>query len=189
MLGFGCPVVDQQIVRAFHVVTLQEDEAPGYGAKTFGVDAVNHFDAAGGVELQERGSNGLHISHLGELVANLDGHGRAAETEKNGGGGRLQHDVRADSFDALGGFREKARSEADDQHNKGNFDGDGHHADKGAQRAMQQIAHDELAHHRGFSSAASPTRTRSLPGGCSSLKRSSGSSSFRESLMISMSRR
>src|SRR5258708_5526507 len=141
------------------------------------------------MELQQRWGNGLQIFELRELVADLDGHGRAAEAEKNRGGGRLDHDVRADSLNALGSLREKTGSEADNQHDKGDFYGDGHHANHGAQGAMEQVAHDEFAHHCGFSPAVSTTRTSSVPAGCSSLKRSAGRFSFRVSLMISKSKR
>src|SRR6266849_7313914 len=189
VLGFGGPVIYKQVVRAFHVVTLQENKPSGDGAKTFRVDAVNYFDSASGVELQKRRRNGVHVFHLRELVANLDGHGRTAEAHKNGGSRRLQHDVRANPFDTFGGFGEQAGSEANDQHDQGNFDSYGHDADHGAQGAVQQIADHEFAHHRGFSSVSSPTRTSSLPGGCSSLKRSGGRSSFSVSLVICRSRR
>ncbi len=188
-LGFGGPVIHEQVVRAFHVVTLQENKSSGHSPKTFRIDAVNHFDAAGGVELQKRGSDGLHVFHLRELVANLDGHGRAAEAQENGGGRRLQHDVRANPFDTFCGFGKQAGGEANDQHHKGNFDSHGHDADHGSQGAVQQIADDEFAHHRGFSSVFSPTRTSSVPSGCSSLKRSGGRSSFSVTFVIWRSRR
>src|SRR5439155_564828 len=101
----------------------------------------------------------------------------------------LDHNVRADSLNALGGFGEKTGCEADDEHNQGDFDGDSDYANHSTERAVQQIADDQFAHHRGFSSGVSATRTSSLPGGCSSLKRSGGKSSFSVSLMICKSRR
>src|SRR5258706_4503727 len=194
IFSFRRAVVDKQIIRTFHVAAFQKDEASGNGSTAFRVDAVDDFHAAGGIELQQRRGYGLHIFELRELVADLDGLGRAAEAEKNRGGGRLDHDVRVDSLNALGSLREKTGSEADNQHDKGDFYGDGHHANHGAQGAMEQVAHDEFAHHcgfspGGFSSAVSTTRTSSVPAGCSSLKRSAGRFSFRVSLMISKSKR
>src|SRR5258706_218248 len=188
------PVIDKQIIRAFHIAALLKDEASGNGAEAFRVNAIDDFHAAGGIELQQRWGNGLHIFELRELVADLDGHGRAAEAEKNGGGGRLDHDVRADSLNALGSLGEKTGGEADNQYDEGDFYGDGHHTNHGAQGAMEQVAHDEFAHHCGFSpcgfsSAVSATRTSSVPAGCSSLKRSAGRFSLRVSLMISKSKR
>src|SRR4029077_16034758 len=169
VFGFGLPVIDEDVVGIFEVAALEEGEAARDGAETVWVDAVNHFDAAAGIELQEGGSNGLDVFLFGEARADFDGHGRATEAEKDRCGRGLDHDVRSDTLNALGGLLEQAGSEANDKHHKGDFDGDGHHADHGPQRAMQQVADDQFAHHYGRSpglaSVAAPTCTSSLPAG------------------------
>ena len=47
------PIVDEHVVGAFHVVALEENEAARHGAKRIFVDAVDRFDAAGRIELQQ----------------------------------------------------------------------------------------------------------------------------------------
>src|SRR5213082_836313 len=111
-------------------------------------------------------------------------HGRAAEIDNDGGGGRLEHDVGPDAFDSLGGFGEQAAGQANDEDHQGNLHGDAHRADERAHRAVQEVAKDAFAHHwgllsvAGLASAVSPTWTNSDPAGCSSLKRSAGISSL-----------
>jgi hypothetical protein len=59
----------------------------------------------------------------------------------------LDHDVRANTFNALCGFGEQAGSEAYDEDHEGDFDGYRHYADEGAHGAVEKIASYELAHH------------------------------------------
>src|SRR6266404_4277489 len=53
------------------------------------------------------------------------------------------------------------------------------YADQRTQRAVDQVADDQLAHHGCLLSVASLTRTSSAPAGCSIWKRSAGISSFK----------
>src|SRR5262249_54388514 len=146
--------------------------------------SINNFDAAGGIELKQCRRNSLNVFELAKLVGNFDWHRRAAEAEKNRSGGRLEHDVRTDAFDALCGFRKQARGETDDEDNQSYLHGDGDDADQGAYWAMKQIAQDQFAHHglesfeAGLDSFSSPTRTISAPAGCCKSKRSARRSSF-----------
>jgi len=48
-------------------------------------------------------------------------------------------------FDALCGFREQAAGEPHDQDDERHFHGDSHHADQRAQRAVEQIADNQLS--------------------------------------------
>ena len=182
VFGFGGPVVHQQVVRAFHVVTRNEDKSAGDGAETVLVDAPNRFHRAAGVELKQCGRDIAHVFQFGNFFANLRGHWRAAKIDDDGGCRRLQHNVRADAFDSLRRFGQQAAGQADDKDYKSNFDGNAHRPDERAHRAVQQVAENEFAHHGlvsvGLFSGVSPTRTNSAPAGCSSLKRSAGISSF-----------
>src|SRR4029077_15538129 len=99
VFGFGLPVIDEDVVGIFEVAALEEGEAARDGAETVWVDAVNHFDAAAGIELQEGGSNGLDVFLFGEARADFDGHGRATEAVKHrcvrgAGKGRRKRSVR-----------------------------------------------------------------------------------------------
>ena len=183
VFGLRRPVIHQDIVRALHVMAFEENKSARNVAENFRIDSVNDVHA-GGTELQQDRGDGLHVLEFAQFVGDLDRHGRAAEREKDGSGGRLQHDVRADAFDALGGFLQQAAGEADDQDDERDFHGDSHSADEGAQGAVEQVAADEFTHHGCLVSAGSPTFTNSDPAGCSRLKRSAGIVSFKLTLVI-----
>src|SRR5208337_3935744 len=100
----------------------------------------------------------LDESEFGDFVRDLDGHGGAAEADEDLRGGRLNHDVRANALDALGGFAEDAGGEADDDDDQHHFHGNRHHADERTHRPVKQVAHHEMAHHGFLSSAAPPDR-------------------------------
>src|ERR1700676_501239 len=130
-----------------HIVTLDKNEAARDGAKAVAIDAVHNVHSTGGIKLQQGGSYRLNIFLLFQHSGDFDGHGGAAEAQKNGSSGRLNHDVRADAFNALGGFGEQAGSEADDEHHEGDFDGHSHYAYEGAHGAVEKVAGNELTHH------------------------------------------
>src|SRR5882724_2755630 len=96
-------------------MAFQKHKTAGDGAEAVAVDSVDYIHAARGIELQESGSDSLNVFELAKLVSDFDRHGGAAEPKKDGSGGRLQHDVGTDSFDALCGFREQAAGEPHDQ--------------------------------------------------------------------------
>jgi len=79
----------------------------------------------------------LHVLQLPQLVSDFDGHRRVAETKNVGSAWRLQHDVRANAFDAFGGFRQQPGSQANDQHHQRNLDGNGEDTYESASRTVQ----------------------------------------------------
>ena len=189
------PVIHQNVVGGLHVAAGEKNKSAGNFAEGIAVDAINNFHAAGGIELQESGCDGLHVFEILELVADLDGHGRAAEAEEDGRRGRLQHDVRSDAFDALCGFREQPGCEADNQNNQRHFDGDGDDTDQGPSGPVQQIAENQFTHHGCeslagcFASAVVLTRTSSEFSGCASWKRSALKLMFKSIFETCRSRR
>ena len=74
VFGFGRPVIDQQVVGAFHVVTRKEDKSAGNSAETVLVNAPNGFHGPTRVELKQRGRNISHVFQFGNFVADFDGH-------------------------------------------------------------------------------------------------------------------
>ena len=83
------------------IVAFMEYEAAGDCAETVLFNPINYFEAVG-IELEEDWRDGLHVFQLPQFVRDGDGHGSAAEGHEYRRGRRLNHDVRADSFDAFG---------------------------------------------------------------------------------------
>ncbi len=108
VLGFGCPIVHQNVVGAGHVVPFEKNEPARDVMKTPRVNPIDHVHSSRRTELQQDGSHCLHVFHFAQLVADFDRHGRAAERQKNGRRGRLQHNIRADALDALGRLLQQA---------------------------------------------------------------------------------
>ena len=188
VLRFCGHVVHQEVVRPFYVLALEKHEAAGDFAKALLVDSIDEFNA-GSIELKEHWGDILNVFQFFQLVSDLDGHRRSAEGQKHGRRGRLQHDVGADAFNALGRLCQQAGRQPHDYHHQRYFHRNRQHRDQRPQRAVEQIAEDEFAHHGFLSSASSPTRTSSAPAGCSSLKRSAGISSFSASFVTRKSKR
>ncbi len=121
----------------------------------------------------------------------LMGIGAPLNARKTEADGRLQHDVRADAFNALRGLLQHAAGEADDQDDERDFHSHGDDADDRADRAVQDIVYNQLADHRSGLGCAledsSPTRTRSVPAGCASSNRSGEIVSFSVSFRILIS--
>src|SRR5260370_2433537 len=67
---FGGPVVHQQIVRAFHVASLEKHESARNVSETLAVDAVDYFHSAGRVKLRSEEHTSELQSHL-NLVCRL----------------------------------------------------------------------------------------------------------------------
>src|SRR5208283_2510353 len=189
VLGFGLPIVDQNIVGVLQIMALEEDKAAGDVAERFGVDAPDRLHATRGVELQEHRGDRLDIFEFRQFVRDFDGHGRAAESDEHLCGGRLHHNVRANALEAFGGFLENAGGEANDEDDQSHLHGDRHHPDQRAHRPVKQIPYDEMTHHGFLSSAASPRCTISSPGGGSILKSSASSGPFRLIFSTLISRR
>ena len=61
LLGARFPVVDDHVVGAFHVVAVEKDEATRHRMKRVPIDAIDRFNAAGRIELQQRRGDRLHI--------------------------------------------------------------------------------------------------------------------------------
>src|SRR5579863_164296 len=101
-----------------------ENESAGYSIKTLLVDAIDDFNAAR-VELRQHGGDRLYVFLLRYFTGDRDGHGRAAKGHKVRSFRRLNHDVRADTFNALGRFRKQAAGEADDNDDEGDLHSDG----------------------------------------------------------------
>src|SRR5882757_4150970 len=170
-------VIHQNVVGAFDIVSLKKHKSAGDGPEALLLNSINDFDA-GGIELEKHRSHGLDVLQFRELITNFDRHRRAAKGEKKRSGRRLRHDVRSNAFNAPSRLGQQAAGEPDDQDHQGNLYCDSHCSDKSAQRAVKEIADDQLTHHGCLFSLASPTRTNSAPAGGSSLKRSAGISSF-----------
>src|SRR5260370_1631792 len=100
-------VVYKYVVRAFQIVPLKKDKSARDSSKALLLNSVNEFHARR-VKKEEHGRHGLHVLQFGKLVADLDGHRSCAESQKERRVRRLQHDVRPDAFDALGGFGHQA---------------------------------------------------------------------------------
>src|SRR5882762_476978 len=172
-----------------------EDKTAGDRSKAFLVDSIDHFQTTGRVVLQQRGCDVLDVFQLLNFVADFDRHGGSAQAQDKSRAGRLQHDVGANAFDALGRFGEDSGSEADDENDQGDFDGDGDDADQSANRPMQEVAENQFAHHGWGSlagcleSAAAVTRTNSELAGCASWNRSAGNSALNSIFMTCRSRR
>jgi hypothetical protein len=54
-------IIDQQVIRTLHVMSLQKYKASGHRAETFRIDPINHVHATLGAELQKSGRDGLHV--------------------------------------------------------------------------------------------------------------------------------
>ena len=180
VLGFGRPVVDEKSSGALHIVALQENKAAGNIAERFGVDAPDVSTPPVELNCSSAGATAWTYLSSRQFFGNFDGHGRAAEADENLCGGRLHHDVRADAFDALGGFLEHAGSEANDQDDQSHFYGNRHHADQRAHRPVEKVAAGQIAPSWFLSLRRVIAKwTISVPRGASSLKRSASSGSFR----------
>src|ERR1700730_17212978 len=187
VLRFGGPIVHQNIVRPRHIVPFEKDKPARNITETLLVDTINYVYAARRAELQQHGGNGLHIFHLAKLVANLDGHGGAAERQENGRGRWLEHDVRAYAFDALGRLLQQAASEPNDQDHERHLDAHSDHAHNRSDRTAPHVINDQLLNHGCVPACSSPTRTSSVPPGWASSKRSAVISSFTVSLRMRIS--
>src|SRR5580698_5278615 len=62
------PVVDEQIIRAFQVMALKENESTRDGAKAFGLDAPNGLDHTFGIELEQSRRRSLEVFQFRQLV-------------------------------------------------------------------------------------------------------------------------
>src|SRR5580698_5778806 len=105
-------------------MALVKNESAGNSVKTLLVDAINDFDAAG-IELRQHWRDRLHVFKLRQLIGDRDGHGRAAKGHQVRSLRRLNHNVRADAFNAFGRFGEEAAGEADDDDNERDLNGYG----------------------------------------------------------------
>jgi len=103
----------------------------------------------------------------------------------------LQHDVRADAFNAFRRLLKQAAGEPDDQDDERYFHSHRNYAYYRSNRAVQNIVHNQLADHwcdPGCTPEnSSPMRTRSVPAGCAKSNRSGEIVSFSESLRILIS--
>ena len=124
-----------------------KNEPAGNSVKTLLVNAINDFDAAG-IELRQHWGHRLYVFELRQLCSDRHGHGRAAEGHQVGSLRRLNHDVRADAFDAFGRFREQAAGKAHDDNDERNLNGYGQHGDERAQRPVQDVLHDHVTNHK-----------------------------------------
>ncbi len=150
----------------------EENETSGNVAETLRVDSVNDIHAAGRAELQQDRGHRLHVFHCAKLVGDFDGHGRAAERQKNGRGRRLKHNVRANALDALGRLLQQAAGQPHDQDDQRDLHANRYYADDRADRAVQHVIDNQLADHGLGTGVSSPTCSSSVPAGCASSKRS-----------------
>src|SRR6267154_2748276 len=102
VLRFGGPIVHQDIVGAGHIAPFEKDEPARDVPEILRVNSIDHIDAARRTELQQDGCDRLHVFHFAKFVTDLDRHGRAAECQKYGRRGGLQHNIRADALDGIG---------------------------------------------------------------------------------------
>src|SRR4029077_2803110 len=179
-------IVNQNVVGIPKIAPGMKNESASDRAETFGIDAIHDVEPIHGIELQQHGRHGLHVIELLQFSGNRDGHGRAAEGHEDGGGRRLDHNVCAYAFDAFCRFEQQAAGEADDDNYQGHLDGNSNHCDQRAERPVQHVLYDHVPDH-GCSFASSPTRTRSVPGGCWRTKRSAAMVSFRVTFLMVIS--
>src|SRR6202171_4289236 len=86
VLGLRCPVIHQQVVWPFHVVSIKEHETSGDRAKAVAINAVDHIHSARGVQLQQGWRHRLYVFEAPEFCPDFDGPWGAAETGEKGRG-------------------------------------------------------------------------------------------------------
>src|ERR1700687_206053 len=178
VLRLGRPIVHQNIVGARHVVPFEKDEPARDVTEILRVNPIDYVHTARRTELQQDGSDRLHVLHFPQLVADLDRHGRAAERQKNGRRRRLQHYIRADAFNSLGRLLQQAAGEPHDQDYERYLDTNSDHTHNCPNRPSSNIVCDQLPNHGRVPACSSPTCTSSVPGGWVSSNRSAEISSF-----------
>src|ERR1700734_712144 len=102
VLPLSVNVVHQNVVRVLKIAACVKDKSSRNSAETFRIDPEDVLQSSDGIERNQHRRNGLNVIEALQLVGYADGHGRAAESHKQRGGGRLDHDIRADAFGALG---------------------------------------------------------------------------------------
>ena len=198
-LAFGVNVIHDDVVRVRQIVPFVKYEPAGDRLESFLLNSVHDFES-GRIELQQHRRHRLHVFQLFQFAADRNRHRRAAERHKNRRRRRLHHDIRPHTFNALRRFRQQPAGQSDHDDHQRHLDGDGQNSDQRAQRTVQHVLYDHVPNHSGgcvniyccgsfvagsvFSLPSSPTRTKSSPASCFSVKASAASGAFKVSLLM-----